>query len=357
MYLPISQTLKADENVKSQQLIEFDNWINNLDNKDVISGAFLIARKGKIIYSKTVGKVHPHRNDMITLDSSFNLGSISKHFTAMGIMLLKQQNKLKYDDKVQMHIPEFPYKNITIRHLLNHTSGMIDYEDLTDEFWNKRDFTNKNMITLFNTHKPKLDFPAGSTAEYSNTGYVVLAYIIEKLSNQSLEDFSKLHIFKPLGMHNTRIFTILSKDNSFPSRVYGQSNNGMDDLYYLEGVTGDGAVYSTANDLLKWHNGLKSNILLPKKELDKAFQPALLTNGKVSYYGFGWFLHPQSPNIIGHAGNWVGFNNDYVRNIADDSVLIMLTNKGGGENFWTLRERFISAYDKNMVIDYLAFFD
>ena len=131
----------------------------------------------------------------------------------------------------------------------------------------------------------------------------------------------------------------------------------MDDLYYLEGVTGDGAVYSTANDLLKWHSALQSNTLISKEELDKAFKPTLLTNGKLSYYGFGWFLHPQSPNIIGHAGNWVGFNNDYVRNIADDSVLIMLTNKGGGDNFWTLRERFISAYDESMVINYLAFFD
>lgn len=148
MYLSISQKLKADENVQSQQLKEFNNWINELDNKDEISGAFLIARKGKIIYSKTVGKVHPHRNDMITLDSSFNLGLLSKHFTAMGIMLLKKQNKLKYDDKVQIHLPEFPYKNITIRHLLNHTSGMINYEVLTDEFWNKRGFTNQNMIYL-----------------------------------------------------------------------------------------------------------------------------------------------------------------------------------------------------------------
>ncbi len=339
----VEPTLKEAEKLK---LLQFR--IDELSNSGQVSGTFLFARKGKVLLRKVVGRIHPDKENLISSNSSFNLASVSKQFTAMGIMLLNYQGKLNYDQKVKVYLPQFPYEDITIRHLLNHTSGMIDYEELTDKYWDKRDFTNQNMMELFRVHKPKLEFTPGKEFEYSNTGYVVLAHIIETISNQSLEDYSAQHIFEPLGMSNTRIFTVLSKNINFKSRVYGQHKENIFDLYHLEGVTGDGSVYSTANDLLKWHNGLLNNKLIPASLKQEGFSPTVLNDGSLSYYGFGWSIDEESPSIVAHSGSWVGFTTYIIRNIEKDEVLIMLTNKTGGISFRELRELIYTALDTKL---------
>jgi CubicO group peptidase (beta-lactamase class C family) len=308
----ISASLEKGSSQVTQQgeekrLADFDQWIDKLDVKKEISGTFLYARDGKVLYSKAVGKLHPHKNTPITIDSSFNLASISKQFTAFGIMLLKYQHKLNYDDNVKDILTEFPYPHITVRQLLNHTSGIADYEDLTDVYWHKQAFTNQDMMNLFSTYQPKLDFAPDTKFEYSNTGYVVLAAIIEKLSKQSLEDFLYQNIFQPLDMTNSRVFTILSKQTEFPSRVFGQDNHELFDLYEIEGVTGDGAVYSTVGDLLKWHKALLNNTLLPESEKRQAFRHNSLGDGSTYNYNFGWIVDSKSPYKMTHDGSWVGF--------------------------------------------------
>jgi len=333
---------------EEEQLKSLENRIEGLSQNGQVSGSFLFARKGEILLEKVVGKLHPNREDLISSNSPFNLASVSKQFTAMAIMQLYHQGKLRYDQKVKHHIPQFPYENITIRHLLNHTSGMIDYEVLTDKYWDKRDFTNQDMMMLYSVHQPKLEFAPGEKFEYSNTGYVVLAQIVESITSQSLEDYSEEHIFKPLGMKNTRIFTVLSKHNEFKSRVYGQHENEIFDLYHLEGITGDGSVYSTTRDLLKWHNGLLNNNLIPAALKKEAFSPTVLNNGELSYYGFGWSIDESSPSIVAHSGSWVGFTTYIIRNIEKDEVLIFLTNNTGGISFRDLRELIYSALDTKL---------
>ena len=339
----LESTIDEKENLK---LLE--NRIEELSKNREVSGSFLFARKGEVLLEKIVGKLHPQREDLISSSSPFNLASISKQFTAMAIMQLYHKGKLKFDQKVKKHIPQFPYENITIRHLLNHTSGMIDYEVLTDKYWGKRGFTNQDMMMLYNVHQPKLEFAPGEKFEYSNTGYVVLARIVESITNQTLEDYSEEHIFKPLGMKNTRIFTVLSKRNEFKSRVYGQHEKEIFDLYHLEGITGDGSVYSTTRDLLKWHNGLLNNKLIPASLKKEAFSPAVLNNGELSYYGFGWSIDENSPSIVAHSGSWVGFTTYVIRNIEKDEVLIFLTNNTGGISFKDLRELIYSALDTKL---------
>lgn len=346
-----------DERTQKQRLSDFDNWIDELDAKKKFSGVILIASKGKVLYSKAVGTVHPDKTDEITLKSSFNLASISKQFTAMGIMLLVQKKQLQYEDKIQQYLPEFPYKNITVRHLLNHTSGLPDYMDLAETYWDSTTFTNQDMLDLLNEHRPKLAFEPGNKFEYSNTGYVTLSALVERISKTSFEEYMDLNIFKPLNMNNSKIVNLLSKPNSLPTRVYGQHNDKLDDLVFLDGVTGDGGVYSTAGDLLKWHQALQSNQLLTNTEQEQAYKPGVLTNGELSYYGFGWFLKKQPSNVVGHTGNWLAFNAEFVRERVTDSVLVLLTNKTGGEDFWEVRERLISTYDQNMNIDYDSFFN
>jgi CubicO group peptidase (beta-lactamase class C family) len=340
---PLISTVHEKEKLK---LLE--KKIEDLSKNGQVSGSFLFARKGEILLEKIVGKLHPKIEGLISSSSPFNLASVSKQFTAMAIMQLHHQGKLKYDQKVKYYLPQFPYEDITIRHLLNHTSGMIDYEELTDKYWDKRDFINQDMMMLYQVHQPKLEFTPGEKFEYSNTGYVVLAQLVESISNQSLEDYSAQYIFEPLGMSNTRIFTVLSKCNDFKSRVYGQHENEIFDLYHLEGITGDGSVYSTANDLLKWHNGLLNNKLLPASLKHEGFLPTVLNDGSLSYYGFGWSIDEESPSIVAHSGSWVGFTTYIIRNIEKDEVLIFLTNNTGGIRFKELRELIYSALDTKL---------
>lgn len=341
--------IQVKEKSEQQKLAEFDKWIDRLDVNKEISGAFLYARNGKVLYSKAVGKLHPHKNTPITIDSPFNLASVSKQFTAFGIMLLKYQGKLKYDTKVQNILKEFPYPNITVRQLLNHTSGLVDYEELSDVYWDKQAFTNQDMLYLFSIHKPKLDFAPDTKFEYSNTGYVVLAAIIERLSNQSLEDFSYQNIFLPLNMSNSRVFTILSKNAEFPSRVFGQENDELLDLYKIEGVTGDGSVYSTVGDLLKWHKALLNNTLLPESEKREAFRRTSLVDGSTYNYNFGWIVDSKSPHKMTHDGSWVGFRTFLTRNDKNDELLVFLTNNLYGVRYKELLTRFLSSVDADVV--------
>ncbi len=302
-----------------------------------------------MLYSKAVGKLHPFKNIPITIDSSFNIASVSKQFTAFGIMQLKYQGKLKYDDNVKDILKEFPYKNITVRQLLNHTSGLVDYEELSDAYWDKQAFTNQDMLNLFSFHKPKLDFTLDSKFEYSNTGYVVLAIIIERLSNQSLEDYLYQNIFRPLNMSNSRVFTILSKQTEFPSRVFGQNNDKLLDLYKIEGITGDGSVYSTVGDLLKWHRALLNNTLLPESEKREIFRHTSLVDGSNYNYNFGWISDRKSPLQMTHDGSWVGFRTFLTRNEKDDELLIFLTNNIYGVKYKEILDRFYSSVDADIV--------
>ncbi|NOU49782.1 beta-lactamase family protein [Pseudoalteromonas sp. JBTF-M23] len=343
-----SSTSFAATVTEREKLKALEQQLDVLGDSGQVSGSFLFSRKGKVIFKKTIGKVHPNRADKLLTHSAFNLGSVSKQFTAMAIMLLHHQGKLNYDERVSHYLPKFPYKNVTIRHLLTHTSGMVDYEELTDKYWDERDFTNQDMMVLFAKHAPSLEFSPGSQFEYSNTGYVVLAHLVENISKQSLEAFSKQYIFQPLHMENTRIFTVLSKNQDFKNRVYGQFKDELEDLYHLEGVTGDGAVYSTVDDLLKWHNGLRDHQLLPETLQREAFSPTVLNDGSLSHYGFGWSIDDESPFIVAHSGNWVGFRAYIHRNMSEDEVLIFMTNQSGGLGFDELRTLLYSALDTEL---------
>lgn len=329
----------------TKKLQALEKWIDEQGRNGQLSGTFLFARKGQVILKKAVGNIHPDRTEAITLDSSFNLGSVSKQFTGMAIMLLNNHGKLQYDTKVQHYLKEFPYPNITVRHLLNHTSGLVDYMALAEEHWDESLFTNQDMLNLFSKHKPALNFSSGSKFEYSNTGYVTLSAIIERVSKMSFAQYLDENIFQPLKMNNTKVINLLSEPNLLPSRVYGQNQSGLDDLIYLDGVSGDGAVYSSIDDLLKWHYGLLNYELLPKHQQQVAFLPATLNDDSLFHYGFGWFIDRESPHIVAHSGGWVGFISYIARNTENDEVIIFLTNKVGGVKFEDLQKQIFSALD------------
>ncbi len=341
---PTVNTPIVNASVKLQAL---EQWIDEQGKSGQLSGTFLFAKKGNVLLKKAVGKVHPDQDKAIVLDSSFNIGSVSKQFTGMAVMLLSYQGKLDYDASVQQYLPEFPYANITVRHLLNHTSGLADYMDLAEEHWNNTIFTNQDMLNLFVKYQPSLEFVPGSKFAYSNSGYVTLSAVIERVSKMSFAHYLDKHIFQPLNMKHTKVVNLLSEPNLLPSRVYGQNSDGLDDLVYLDGVSGDGAVYSSIDDLLKWHYGLLNNKLLPKELQQASITPTTLNDGSLFHYGFGWFIDRKSPFIVAHSGGWVGFISYIARNTKSDEIIVFLTNKVGGVEFEDLQKRIFSAIDAN----------
>jgi len=321
---------QADEDEKLRNL---DGWLERIHKSDKFNGTVLLSKNGDVIFSKSYGHDGSDTRNLLTEHSSFNLASVSKQFTAMGIMILHSKSKLDYNDKVSEYIPELSYyKDITIQHLLHHTSGLPDYMKLAGTHDNREGvFTTSKMISLYKKPHLSLNFEPGTKFQYSNAGYVLLAEIIERVSGASFQSFMSAHIFKPLNMNDTQVFNLLS-DNEPTKRVYGYKREYgpfggkrlPHDLNYFDGVAGDGGIYSSAHDLNLWHKSLRYGILVSNVSYQEAYKPAQLDNGSHNKYGFGWFIN--SDNSVEHAGGWQGFTSYIHRNLEKDELIVILDN-------------------------------
>jgi N-acyl-D-aspartate/D-glutamate deacylase/CubicO group peptidase (beta-lactamase class C family) len=311
------------------QIATIDSALTKLYERGMLNGVFLLAQDGKAVYKKAFGISNLTTREPLKTTSAFNLASISKQFTSMMIMMLKEKGRLNYDDKVQRHLAEFPYSNITIRHLLNHTSGLPEYFDLATQYYNTLDtLTNDKTLQLLKNHRPNLAFEPNTKFSYCNTGYVLLASVIEKASGMLIQDYFNQQIVKPLGLKDTYIYNFTIKQ--YPTnRVFGiKRENGQmlpNDLVRLDGVSGDGNVYSSVEDLLTWEQALYTEKLVSASTLKEAFAPAKLSNGKLSWYGFGWMLD-EAGQKVSHTGGWVGFLNKLVRYTKQKWTVIGLTS-------------------------------
>jgi N-acyl-D-aspartate/D-glutamate deacylase/CubicO group peptidase (beta-lactamase class C family) len=310
-----------------------DSVLTYLHERQLFNGTVLLAEKGKVIYKKAFGISGP-QGKPLTTTSSFNLASVSKQFYAMMIMMLKEENKLSYDDPVIKFLPEFPYPGVTLRHLMNHTSGLPEYFSIADRDMNLMDtLTNESMLQLLARKKPPLVFPTGDRFSYCNTNYTTLASVIEKVSGMSCDKFFAARIAKPLGMANSFIYDLTMKSYP-PSRVWGFSISGgkpvLNDLIAIDGIVGDGNVYSTVEDLLKWDQALYGEKLVKQSTFRDAVTPARLNNGKESNYGFGWKIE-EAEKEYSHSGGWVGFRTFIDRRVAAKQTFIILDNAA---NFW-----------------------
>ena len=319
----------------------YEEFVTKLNNKGIATGNVLVYEKGEVVYKNANGLRSIDPLDSLDLESQFRLASVSKQFTGMAIMKLKEAGKLDYDQKVTTILTEFPYDNITIRQLLNHTSGLTDYERLIAENFVKEDTTkryilgNDEIMEVFYSVNPKLDFQPGEKWEYSNTGYLLLASIVEKVSGQHFREFLKEQITDPVGMTNTTLYKYqIAQDANMPNRVFGyrtalnQSNLIANDYDIVNDVRGDGGIYSTLDDLYKWNMALANYTIISKDYLDEAWTPGKLNNGEKTGYGFGWFINqdPSKPQTVFHSGGWVGFGTYLYNEVATKSGYIMLTN-------------------------------
>lgn len=311
-----------------------DSVLSYLYERQLFNGSVLIASKGKTLYKKSFGYSGFDSKNPVTSSSPFNLASVSKQFYTMMAMLLKEQGKLAYDDAVQKYLPQFPYPDITVRHLMNQTSGLVEYFDLVRDHHTLLDtLTNQSLLELLANVKPPLVFTPGEKWVYCNTNYTTLASILEKASGMSPDVFLQQHVVKPLKLKNTFIYTL--KMRTTPSdRIMGfKIENGrkeLDDLVRYDGVMGDGNVYASAEDLLLWDQALYSEKLVKKATMAEALTPGKLNNGEKTTYGFGWRIDKEG-ETVSHTGGWVGFRTLIVRYTSKNETLIVLDNSG---NFW-----------------------
>jgi N-acyl-D-amino-acid deacylase len=309
--------------------VQLDTALTKLYNTGRFNGAVLYAENGKILFQKSLGVTDIATNKPLIPESSFNLASISKQFVAMCIMMLEEKGKLSIDDNVKKYIPELPYENVSIRHLLTHTSGIPDYESLFIQNRSPLDtLDNEKMVKLFVNLKPSIDFEPGTKWNYSNTGYILLAVVIERISKQTLAGFVDENIVKPLGLKHTYVHNVYNS-NIPVTHVRGFSEKDgkrvINDLFYIDGVTGDGNFYASAGDLLNWEQALNTEKLVKKSTLKKVFSPVKLKDGTTYPYGFGWFIDKENEQYS-HTGSWVGFKNLIIRDVKNQRTLIFLSS-------------------------------
>lgn len=309
------------------------------------SGVVLVADKGKPMYEHAFGFLKFETHEPMTASAIFELASVSKQFTAMTIMVLVDEGKLRFDDPVDQHIPGLPYPGVTIRHLLNHTSGLPDYQELMDKYWDKTKIAGNpdNIAYLIQYHPPAL-FEPGAKYQYSNTGYMLLASITERVSGQDFIAFCRERFFTPYGMTDTDIRTreeksklknlatghiyVAEKQSYIPADSFPQFNYAI----WLGDRKGPGRVSSTTADLLKWDRALYTGKIVSQETLWEAFSPARLHDGTLSQYGFGWKLeeHPTLGKVVRHDGDNPGYKTEFVRYIEADKTIIVLCNNNDG---------------------------
>jgi len=308
--------------------------------------AVLVMKDGKVLHRKGYGLANIQTKTPVSPESVFDLGSIGKQFTAMAIMILAERGHLSYDDKLTTFFPEFPSYagKITIKHLLHHTAGLPEYEKLYiqnrkvkpdyETAYKKTSWafepTSKDLLALI-SEQTLPEFTAGDEWDYSNTGYVILGQIVEKISGISLSQFMKVNIFQPLGMNNTLLYDETKPKISNLAVSYIWVGNEIKGINYnaLSLIYGDGGVNSSISDMANWYRAIENNTLIKASTLKQAFTSGKLNNGANVGYGYGWYVS----NSLGlermiHAGTWIGFKHEVAYYPEQHVTVLILSNDG-----------------------------
>lgn len=308
---------------KSQNILQL---INTYAEANEFNGSALVSLNGEILVNEGFGYKNFSKNEKATSSTIYQIGSITKQFTAAIILHLEEQKKLKLTDKLSTYFHDYPRGNeITIHHLLSHTSGIFNYTNDGSFMATEavKPITQAKMLSLF--QNIKLDFEPGSQWSYSNSGYILLGYIIEKITKKTYEQMVYECIFKPLKMDNSGFdFAKLSKPNKAQGYYVIDGNKSLEAPIVDSSVSfAAGSIYTTTADLLKWHNGLLKNKILKRTSLEKAFQ--IVKNN----YGYGWFLSENDgEKYQSHGGGIFGFNAAITRNESKNICVILLNNVG-----------------------------
>ncbi len=328
-FLKVPELKITEDMSESKKIAVIDNWFTTMQEQKKFNGVVLFSKEGNALLSKGYGFTNHKKDTKLTEHSSLRLASVSKQFTAAGILLLKEKGAIDFDDLVTKYLQDFPYKTVTIRHLLNQTSGIPDsYMGLANT--NKESIpllTNEIAVDLIIKEKKAAKYPPNEKFQYSNTNYILLARLIEIISGMSFEDYMREEVFKPLGMKNTRVWNLKSKEPSFQNKADDFDNNPTTassiQSSFIDGVAGDGAVFSSSHDMLIWDAFWYKNPLLSPSTLQEAFKKPRLNNGSLSDYGFGWII---TDNGMWHNGAWLGARTIIIRNTERKTCTVLLDN-------------------------------
>ncbi|MES2278497.1 MAG: serine hydrolase domain-containing protein [Bacteroidota bacterium] len=327
-----AELLKYDPKHGDKQI---DAFMQHLHQVAGFNGNVLVAKKGKIIYQNAFGWANYPRQDSLTLDSQFELASISKTMTGTAILQLMERGKLKLDDSVQRFYPNFPYHGVTIRMLLTHRSGLPNYVYAIDDVYRKehrdqkKGVTNQQMMDLLAQYKPVRYNVPDKSYRYNNSNFMVLGSIIEKVTNMPYAQYMAQNIFKPAGMLHTNVYSKAVYDK-IPTKVLGHDRNSWRYSVaqnYLDGPVGDKGIYSTVGDLFIFDRALRAGLLIKQATQDSAYKNRVpLKNGHFGY-GYGWHLfEAPGEQVVYHTGWWHGFRHNFLRDMKRDIVIILLDN-------------------------------
>ncbi len=301
---------------------------------DVPGAGVVVIRDGKVIVRRAYGMADLERRVPAAPETDYRLASVSKQFTAMAVMLLAKDGKLRYDEPVRDFLPELPAatRGVTVRHLLNHTSGLWDYEDLVAESRTTQ-LGDRDVLSLV-ASKDSLYFQAGSEYRYSNSGYVLLGMIVARASGMTLPEFLRARIFEPLGMYAS--VAHVEGSDTVPRRAYGYSPRGgafvQTDQSVTSATLGDGGIYTNIDDMTRWDQALYTTQLVDAAALQLATTPPELPGGAATQYGFGWFVDRyRGEQRWRHTGETSGFRNAIQRFPGRRLTVVVLTNRSTGE--------------------------
>ncbi|WP_058187838.1 serine hydrolase domain-containing protein [Terracidiphilus gabretensis] len=318
-----------------------ENWQFN--------GGVLITQSGKVVYEKSFGYADFSDHRLNTPDVQFPIASISKLLTATGILQLAQAGKLHIDDPVTDYLPTFPYREIKLRHLLSHKSGLPSYNTYFDPLWHasqERVFTNADFLSVVSASHIPLLYAPGDKENYDNINYIVLALVLEKVSGEPYPDYIEKHILRPADMHDTKFIPLPLQYNEFDSKTfayphiyahpYSDTPVRANTVPYIRqywhsyAFSGFGDYVSTMRDLLKFDTAFRRGLLLGKLMQELAYTPIVprLEPKKTDVFGLGWEIEPDSVlgHVVYHSGGATGLSCVLLRNLTRDQTVIVFDN-------------------------------
>ena len=327
--------------ISSKKAMKIDSFFTARHRRGLFNGAVLFAEKGRLIYSNAFGYGNFKKKYPLEVNTSFQLASLTKPLTSCAVLMLVESGQIDLDDDIRKYFPAFPYKNVTIRLLLTHRSGLPDYMYFADRLWKSRRIFiyNEDVIDLMTLYKPYRYYKPDRRYNYSNTNYAILASLIEKVSGMTFAEYLKHNIFDPLGMKNSFVY---SKDKIKAATgekiAIGYDNpRRRSENSYLNGIVGDKGIYSSVEDFFRWDQAIHQGDLISLFNLEAAFTPAHRDLRDYDNYGFGWRINLNNGNkIVFHSGWWKGFKTYYIRKIKEQKTIIILTNTAN-QHFISIR--------------------
>ena len=335
--------------VNAQDTLDYEKIEKNIDkyltyfSGDNPGAVVTVIKKGDIIFNKAYGLSNVELNEKMTIDKEFNIGELSKAFTSLAIMKLVEKNKLNLDDNLSDIFENFPEygKKIKIRYLLNHSSGLINY--------NEDSIKSNEEVLDFLIEQNDVASEPGLKMNFSNSDYAVLAKIIEKISGMLYNDFLNKYIFKKLSMANTYLVNDISSTSNIAVGHFKENEQYYPDKV-LNNIYGDQGIYSTVLDFVKWDKALYTDKLLKCENLSKIFSvEPLIYEKRISYYGYGWVLmEKNNVRYYWHGGSGNGYSSLILHLPDTNTTVLLLTNRDDGYDFLKMAIYIAKLFDKSL---------